>query len=249
MLIRSWDRGDEDEWRAWLAEGRDFGLLAANGGPGEGPVLVPTHFLLDAERGEILLHLAAPNPLLAAVRADPQVTLAVTDGYAFAPGHWRGAPGTPTSYYTSVHFHCTAEVVESAADKAEILNRQLAHFQPETPEVRVVPGDGELARQLPGLRGLRLTVNEVRAKFKYDDKKPAEAQFGIAERLAERAGGRGRGRDQYAAARSQLLRRHGRRTALSDTASSDTDPSRAGTPRAAAPRTTAPRTTAPRAAD
>ncbi|WP_063832296.1 MULTISPECIES: FMN-binding negative transcriptional regulator [Streptomyces] len=240
MLIRSWDRGDEDEWRAWLAEGRDFGLLAANGGPGEGPVLVPTHFLLDAGRGEILLHLAAPNPLLAAVRADPQVTLAVTDGYAFAPGHWRGAPGTPTSYYASVHFHCTAEVVESAAGKAEILNRQLAHFQPETPEVRVVPGGGELARQLPGLRGLRLTVNEVRAKFKYDDKKPAEAQFGIAARLAERADGRGRGRgrDQYAAARTQLLRRHQRRTDAPHTTA----------PRGTAPRTTAPRTTAPPAA-
>jgi transcriptional regulator len=213
MLIRSWDRGDEDEWRAWLAEGRDFGLLAANGRPDEGPVLVPTHFLLDAERGEILLHLAAPNPLLAAVRADPNVTLAVTDGYAFAPGHWRGAPGTPTSYYASVHFHCTAEVVESAADKAEILNRQLAHFQPETPDVRVVPGEGEFARLLPGLHGLRLTVREVRAKFKYDDKKPAEAQHAIAERLAERSGAPALRHDQDAAARTQLLRRHQRRTA------------------------------------
>ncbi|MGW3040024.1 FMN-binding negative transcriptional regulator [Kitasatospora sp. NPDC001159] len=213
MLIRSWDRGDEDEWRAWLAEGRDFGLLAANGRPDEGPVLVPTHFLLDAEFGEILLHLAAPNPLLAAIRADPNVTLAVTDGYAFAPGHWRGAPGTPTSYYASVHFHCTAEIVESAAGKAEILNRQLAHFQPETPEVRVVPGEGEFARLLPGLRGLRLTVREVRAKFKYDDKKPAEEQHAIAERLTERASGPARRRDQDAAARTQLLRRHQRRTA------------------------------------
>ncbi|MGW2252828.1 FMN-binding negative transcriptional regulator [Kitasatospora sp. NPDC001660] len=206
MLIRSWDRGDETEWRAWLAEGRDFGLLAANGGQAEGPVLVPTHFLLDADRGEILLHLAAPNPLLAAVRADPHVTLAVTDGYAFAPGHWRGAPGTPTSYYASVHFHCTAEIVESAAGKAEILNRQLAHFQPETPDTRVVPGEGEFARLLPGLRGLRLTVLQVRAKFKYDDKKPADAQYAIAERLAERGGG------QDALARTQLLRRHQRRT-------------------------------------
>ncbi|MBV2155953.1 FMN-binding negative transcriptional regulator [Kitasatospora sp. SUK 42] len=213
MLVRSWDRGDEDEWRAWLAEGRDFGLLAANGRDGEGPVLVPTHFLLDAERGEILLHLAAPNPLLAAVRADPNVTLAVTDGHAFVPSHWREANSPPTSYYASVHFHCTAEVVESAAGKAEILNRQLAHFQPESPEVRVVPGEGEFARQLPGLRGLRLTVREVRAKFKYDDRKPAEAQYAIAEHLAERAAGPGRGRDDYAAARTQLLRRHRRRTA------------------------------------
>ncbi|MFH9350636.1 FMN-binding negative transcriptional regulator [Kitasatospora sp. NPDC017646] len=212
MLIRSWDRGDEDEWRAWLAEGRDFGLLAANGGPDEGPVLVPTHFLLDAGRGEILLHLAAPNPLLAAVRTDPNVTLAVTDGYAFAPGHWRGEPGTPTSYYASVHFHCTAEVVESAEGKAEILNRQLAHFQPETPDFRVVPGANELGRLLPGLRGLRLTVREVRAKFKYDDKKPPEAQYAIAERLADRAAAPRQGRDQDAAARTQLLRRHERRS-------------------------------------
>ncbi|MER7754919.1 FMN-binding negative transcriptional regulator [Kitasatospora sp. NPDC097643] len=211
MLIRSWDRGDEAEWRAWLAEGRDFGLLAANGGPGQGPVLVPTHFLLDADRGEILLHLAAPNPLLAAIRADPQVTLAVTDDYAFAPGHWRGQPGTPTSYYASVHFHCTAEVVESAAGKAEILNRQLAHFQPETPDTRVVPGEGEFSRLLPGLRGLRLTVDEVRAKFKYDDKKPVGEQSAIADRLADRARGHGGRRDQDAAARTQLLRRHQRR--------------------------------------
>ncbi|MEV7780559.1 FMN-binding negative transcriptional regulator [Kitasatospora sp. NPDC088351] len=206
MLIRSWDRGDEAEWRAWLAEGRDFGLLAANGPPGQGPVLVPTHFLLDAERGEVLLHLAAPNPLLAAVRADPQVTLSVTDDYVFAPGHWRGEPGTPTSYYASVQFSCTAELVEDAAGKAEILNRQLAHFQPETPQIRVTPGDSPFGRLLPGLRGLRLTVREVRAKFKYDDKKPAAEQHAIADRLAER----GRGLDT--AARVQLLRRNARRS-------------------------------------
>ncbi|MEV6977221.1 FMN-binding negative transcriptional regulator [Kitasatospora sp. NPDC093806] len=207
MLIRSWDRGDEAEWRAWLAEGRDFGLLAANGGPGQGPVLVPTHFLLDVERGEILLHLAAPNPLLAAVRADPAVTLAVTDDYAFAPGHWRGAPGTPTSYYASVQFHATAEIVEDAAGKAAILNRQLAHFQPETPDVRVRAGEGAFGKLLPGLRGLRLTVREVRAKFKYDDKKAPADQYALADRLAER----GEGLD--AGVRTQLLRRHARRTA------------------------------------
>ncbi|MER6398346.1 FMN-binding negative transcriptional regulator [Kitasatospora sp. NPDC001603] len=206
MLIRSWDRGDEAEWRAWLAQGRDFGLLAANGLPGQGPVLVPTHFLLDVERGEILLHLAAPNPLFAAVRADPEVTLAVTDDYAFAPGHWRGEPGTPTSYYASVQFLCTAEIVEDAAGKAAILNRQLAHFQPETPDTRVAPGEAPFGPLLSGLRGLRLTVRTVRAKFKYDDKKGAAEQRAVADRLAERD----RGLD--AAARTQLLRRNARRT-------------------------------------
>ncbi|GAA0672900.1 FMN-binding negative transcriptional regulator [Kitasatospora atroaurantiaca] len=206
MLIRSWDRGSEAEWREWLAAGRDFGLLAANGPAGSGPVLVPTHFVLDAELGEILLHLATPNPLWAAVRADPHVTLSVTDDYAFAPGHWRGEPGTPTSYYASVQFSCSAEIVEDAAGKAEILNRQLAHFQPETPDTRVTPGEEPFGRLLSGIRGLLLTVRRVDAKFKYDDKKPAEQQAALADRLAER----GQGLD--AGARAQLLRRNALRS-------------------------------------
>ncbi|MFJ6216912.1 FMN-binding negative transcriptional regulator [Streptomyces sp. NPDC092296] len=207
MLIRSWDRGEEAEWRAWLAEGRDFGLLAANGPPGAGPLLTPTHFLLDADRGEILIHLAAPNPLWAALRADPHATLAVTDDYAFAPGHWRATGGTPpehstpTSYYASVQFDCTAEILDDPADKAEVLTRQLAHFQPETPIDPIVPGSGPFGGQLPGIRALRLTVVRVRAKFKYDDKKPPAVQAVAAERLAERALPRDAG------ARAQLLRR------------------------------------------
>jgi transcriptional regulator len=203
MLIRSWDQGDEDEWRAWLA-GRDFGTLAANN-PDGFPLLVPTHFLLDGSATEIVLHLAAPNPLLAAVRTDPRVTLAVTGDYAFAPSTWRAGP-VPTSYYASVHFECTAELVESAAGKAEILNRQLAHFQPETPEVRVVPGEEPYGPQLSGICGLRLTVRQVRAKFKYDDKVPLEYQAAAAEHLAER------GAPGDAGAREQLLRRYRRRS-------------------------------------
>ncbi|GAA4992225.1 FMN-binding negative transcriptional regulator [Kitasatospora paranensis] len=205
MLIRSWDRGDEAEWRAWTAD-RDFGLLAANGPAGAGPVLTPTHFLLDADAGEILLHLAAPNPLIAALRADPQATLAVTDDHAFAPGYWRGEPGTPTSYYASVHFSCTARIVEDAAGKAEIVTRQLGRFQPEA-AYPVVPGEAPHGPLLSGITGLRLTVHEVRAKFKYDDKKSVDAQAGIADRLAAR----GTGSD--AGAREQLLRRNARRAA------------------------------------
>ncbi|GLW56786.1 FMN-binding negative transcriptional regulator [Kitasatospora phosalacinea] len=214
MLIRGWDRGAEQEWRQWLAAGRDFGTLAANGA--DGPVLVPTHFLLDAEAGQVLLHLAAANPLLAAVRADPHVTLAVTDDYAFAPGRWRGAPYTPTSYYASVQFSCTAELVESPAEKAAILNRQLAHFQPERPGDRVEPANAYWA-QLTAVRGLRLTVHRVRAKFKYDDKKPVELQGEVAGRLAERHAATGNPQD--AGAREQLLRRMALRTGPADRSS------------------------------
>ncbi|WP_405016341.1 hypothetical protein [Kitasatospora sp. NBC_00070] len=58
---------------------------------------------------------------------------------------------------------------------------------------------------LAGIRGMRLTIDRVDAKFKYDDKKPIGQQAGFADRLAER----GTGRD--AGARAQLLRRNARR--------------------------------------
>ncbi|MFF4650661.1 FMN-binding negative transcriptional regulator [Streptomyces sp. NPDC001380] len=207
MLIRPWDRGEEAEWRAWLAEGRDFGLLAANGPAGSGPVVTPAHFVLDADRAEILAHLSAANPLWAALRADPHVTLTVTGDHAFAPGTWRapdGAPpehGTPTSSYASVQFHCTAATVDDPEEKAELLTRQLAHFQPETPGLSVTPGAAPFGGLLPGLRGLRLTVREVRATFTYDDKLTPARQAAAGERLAER------GRPGDAGARRQLLRR------------------------------------------
>ena len=73
MLIHPWDAPQDDsEWRHWLAV-RDFGQLAVNGLPGDPPWVQPLHFAYDAERGEAVTHLARPNPLCAALEADPQV--------------------------------------------------------------------------------------------------------------------------------------------------------------------------------
>ena len=210
MLIHPWDRGDDAEWRAWLAP-RDFGLLAVNGPGGAAPVLVPTHFLFDGGQ-DVLLHLARPNPVWAAIEADPRVTLAVTDDYAFVPGPWRAADGTPpeegvpTSYYASVHLVCSATVVDDPAEKAALLDRQVRHFQPDTEHRTIIPGQAPFGRMLSGIRGLRLRIDEVLPKFKYDDKKPADLQTAVAERLDERA------RPSDAGARIQLLRRRDART-------------------------------------
>jgi transcriptional regulator len=225
MLIHPWDRGNDDEWRTWLA-GRDFGVLAANGVDGGPPVLVPTHYLFlpagpgptdaapDAEETQdtVLLHLARPNPVWAAIEANPRLTLAVTDDYAFVRGDWRPQDGTspedgvPTSYYTSVQLLCTATVVDDPEEKAALLHRQFRSFQPDTRQPPIVPGQPPYGRMLSSIRGLRLRIDEVRSKFKYDDKRTAEVQTEVAERLRERALPRDAG------ARTQLLRRRDART-------------------------------------
>jgi transcriptional regulator len=195
VLINPWDQAPDETWRPWLTT-HDFGHLAANGPAGGPPILVPTHFLLDRTsdgQDVVLLHLARPNPIWAAIAADPQVTLAVTDDYAFIPGPWRApdpaeAPeeGVPTSYYASVHLLCRAEPVDDPAAKAALLDRQLARFEPEFPRPAITPGAPPYGRMLSAIRGLRLAVQDVRAKFKYDSHKPAELRAQVATGLRDR---------------------------------------------------------------
>ncbi|MGW1160459.1 FMN-binding negative transcriptional regulator [Streptomyces sp. NPDC002513] len=207
MLIHPWDAPHDDaEWHHWLAE-HDFGQLAVNGLPGEPPYVQPLHFAYDAERGEAVGHLARPNPLWAAVEANPDVLLSVVDDYVYVPGPWQAAPGVPsehgvpTSFYAAVQLRCTARIVDDPAEKADLLNRQLGHFQPEGGSARAAAGEAPYGRMLSGIRGLRLEVTDVRAKFKYAGNKADQVRDRIAAGLAGR-GGRG-----DAAAREHLLRR------------------------------------------
>ncbi|MET9953740.1 FMN-binding negative transcriptional regulator [Streptomyces sp. NPDC006339] len=210
MLIHPWDAPhDEREWRTWLAA-HDFGQLAVNGGPGEPPWVQPTHFRYEPERGpygQAIAHLARPNPLWRDLERNPTVLLSVVDDYVFVPGHWTapaGAPsehGTPTSYYAAVQLRCTAHVVDDPEEKAALLDRQVAHFQPEGGTAPVRVGEAPFGRMLPGIRVLRLEVTDVRAKFKYAGNKPQDVQDRVSAHLADRDG------PGDAAARSHQTRR------------------------------------------
>ncbi|MFD3620111.1 FMN-binding negative transcriptional regulator [Streptomyces sp. NPDC058676] len=207
MLIHPWDAPRDDaEWQGWL-DVHDFGQLAVNGLPGEPPYVQPLHFAYDAERGEVLTHLARPNPLWDALETNPEVLLSVVDDYAFIPGPWQAPPdvpsehGTPTSLYAAVQLRCTAHIVDDPAEKAALLNRQVGHFQPEGGSAPAAVGEAPYGRLLSGIRGLRLDVVAVRAKFKYAGHRPAEVQDRIAAGLADRNG------PGDAAAREHLLNR------------------------------------------
>ncbi|GGU58036.1 FMN-binding negative transcriptional regulator [Streptomyces lavendofoliae] len=194
MFIQPWDAAlDDAEWRTWIADGHDFGVLSVNGPPGRAPGVVPTHFTVDG--AGLLIHLARPNPVWLAIEADANVTFTVTGDYAFVPGPWRARPGTPptegvpTSYYAAVQFTCRATIIDDPQAKAHLLRRQMDHFQPDGDHAPVEVDRPPYGRMLAGIRGLRLDVTEVRAKFKYDDHKPVEQRTRTARRLAERGTG------------------------------------------------------------
>ena len=208
MLIHPWDSASGAEWREWL-RGQQFGQLIAVDQDAR-PVVVPAPFHFDGDQ-TVLLHLARPNPIWPALEARGEATLAVVDAYAHIPGTWRppdGEPadtGVPTEYYAAAQLFGDVEIVDDAEAKADLLTRQLAAYGMVDELQPVRPGEPPYGRQLPGIRGIVLHVRDVRAKFKFDDRRTVGTQHETARRLADR----GTGRDL--AARDQVLRRIGLR--------------------------------------
>ena len=205
MLIHPWDAAsDRAEWQDWLASTDRFGVLAVNNvDPAAAPLVVPTRFTVAGD--ELLVHLARPNPVWPHLEAAAEVRLVVIGDYAFIPTYWRakaGGPdedGVPTSYYSAVQFVCRPALVDDAQGKVEILTAQLADFQPEGRHATVGVDEPPYGRMLPGIRGVRLTVLQVDAKFKYDDANPVEHRERVIGNLEQR----GHGLDVSAAAQQR----------------------------------------------
>jgi transcriptional regulator len=165
---------------------------------------VPTQFLLDGD--EVLLHLARPNPVWNAIAENPYVLLSVAGDWAYVPSAWKAigdeepSVGIPTTYYGAAQLICHAAVVDDPESKLMILRKQLGALEPDggaaDPAVHL--------RKLSGIRGLRLAIREVTAKFKYGGNVDAEHRLAIADRLASRDG------PTDAGARQHLLRRTSR---------------------------------------
>ncbi len=206
MLIHPWDQATRAEWQRVL-DIADFGQLVTSGHVDGFAVVVPTHFVYDGA-DTVLLHLARPNPVWRALEADPHAVLALTGDYTYVEAGWNTDPGddptrgVPTSYYTAVQLLCRAEIVDDPREKAEILATQLGHFEPAG-STRATPSadDESDRRQLPGIRGVRLHIEGVRAKMKYGGNKSPAHRRAIADHLADRDG------PLDASARDQLLRR------------------------------------------
>jgi transcriptional regulator len=188
MFVHPHDRVDDAaRWRAFLVD-QGFGQLAAAGERRSYPVVVPTQYVLDGDT--ILMHVVAANPILAALAENPHALLSVAGDWAFIPGAWKAIGdedprrGIPTTYYGAVQVmgRCTVEAQSDAI--AELLRVQLSALDPGGDYVDPI----EHGAKLRTIRGLRLAIDDVRAKFKYGGNVDQAHRDAVGERLAERDG-------------------------------------------------------------
>ena len=188
MLIHPWDQAaDEQGWRTFVTS-QGFGHLVAGGRGRDVPVVVPTQLLLLGD--EVVLHLARANPVWAAIEENPTVLVSIAGDWAYIPSSWKVVGdedprlGIPTTYYAAVQLVGSARVVDEADAVAEVLRLQLGDLQPG--EDVVDPSDH--GAKLRAIRGLRIQVDEVRAKLKYGGNVDVEHRTAIRDRLRLRAG-------------------------------------------------------------
>lgn len=189
MLIHPWDAGaSEAEWVEFV-RAQGFGHLVAAGRGRDVPVVVPTQFALESST-EVVLHLARPNPIWAALEENPAVVLSVAGDWAYVPAAWKAIDGEdprfgiPTTYYAAVQLIAEARVVDDPDGKAAILRAQLGVTEPGSDVADPI----EHGRRLSGIRGLRLAIRDVRAKFKYGGNADDAHRAAVAARLEERNG-------------------------------------------------------------
>ena len=189
MLIHPWDAGSsEQEWTDFV-RAQGFGHLVAAGRGRDVPVVVPTQFAL-VDAGQVVLHLARPNPIWDALEENPRVVLSVAGDWAYVPAAWKAIGdedprmGVPTTYYAAVQLVADTEVVDDQDAKVAILRTQLGVTEPGSD----VADPSEHGRRLAGIRGLRLHVVDVRAKFKYGGNVDDEHRAHVVEQLQERHG-------------------------------------------------------------
>lgn len=188
MLIQRWDASvGPDEWRPFLVA-QGFGHLVAAGSGRDVAVVVPTQFVVAGD--EVVLHLARANPVWAALAENPRVVLSVAGDWAYVPSSWKAlgdedpALGIPTTYYGAVQVSGTATVVDDATGLTSLLRTQLHGLEPDGGHA----DPDEHRRKLAAIRGLRLPLDEVRAKFKYGGNVDDEHRAAVAGQLANRAG-------------------------------------------------------------
>jgi transcriptional regulator len=189
MLIHPWDAGvSESEWVQFVRS-QGFGQLIAAGRNRDVPVVVPTQFALPSPT-EVLLHLARPNPIWPALAENPAVVLSVAGDWSYIPTAWKAIGdedprmGIPTTYYAAVQLIADAIVVDDDAGKAAILREQLQVTEPDGGAADPL----EHGRRLAGIRGLRLAIRDVRAKFKYGGNADDPHRAEVARHLIERSG-------------------------------------------------------------
>jgi uncharacterized protein len=175
---------NQEEIGAFLQE-MSFGYLATAGEDGW-PHLTPLNYVYL--NGSIYFHGSHKGSKMEEIAASGKAAFAVAKEYAIVPSYFSdpvmACPAT--ALFKSVHIRGLAEKVSDTEEKAAVLNALMEKLQPEGGYDPITADDPRYQRELKAVAVVRLSVQEMTAKFKFGQNLDESRRSSIMGQLRER---------------------------------------------------------------
>lgn len=168
-----------------LAFARDqgFGILTVADGDAA-PLVSHVPVLLDEAGTHARLHLARPNPILAALATPRAARLVIAGPHGYVSPDWYGVEDqVPTWNYVAVHLTGTLELTPEDGLR-DLLDLQSAQFEsrlPKTPWTSGKVTEGLMERMMRAIVPARLTITEIDGTWKLSQNKPEPVRRAAAD--------------------------------------------------------------------
>jgi len=166
-----------------------FGFLGTMDEAGR-PRVTPLNFVYS--EGCFYFHGSHAGGKMEQILQKPSVCFTVADEFALIPSFFSdpelACPAT--AYFKSVMAFGLAERVEDSAEKAAVLGLFMKKLQPEGGYAPIDADDPRYRSRLKGVAVVRITPDEITAKFKFGQNLKENERSGIIQGLSERAGER-----------------------------------------------------------
>jgi uncharacterized protein len=184
MRRKEFEIMDEAETEQFLQE-MSFGVLGTNYEDGW-PELTPLNFVYYKDH--LYFHGSVAGRKMKNIKADQRVTFSVAKEYAIIPSYFKdpklACPAT--AFFKSVLIKGIANRVTDLGEKADALAAFMRKLQPEGGYAQIDPADPDYTGQLKGTSVVRITVNELTAKYKFGQNMKAADYGKVTEGLLQR---------------------------------------------------------------
>ncbi len=184
MRREEFDVQSREEIDAFLTEA-SFGFLGVMGADGW-PHMKPLNYAYTG--GAIYVHGSAKGEKMDDLARTRQVTFAVAKEYAIIPSTFSDSPVAcpATAFFKSVHIKGVAHVVSDPAEKASALTALMEKLQPEGGYASIDPEDARYKQMLKAVAVVRISIEEITAKFKFGQNLSEARREIMIGRLEER---------------------------------------------------------------
>lgn len=170
---------DRDEIFKFI-ESNAFGQLVSS--VAGKPFATHMPFLVDADRGKLIGHIARQNPQHLDIEGQ-QVLITLQGPHAYISPSWYVSAGVPTWNYQAVHVYGTCEVFSDLGRIKQVIDALTQKYESVFPE----PWQPEYHASLLGaIVGLEITITEIQCKFKLGQNRSLEDRQQVAVHLEKR---------------------------------------------------------------